>query len=67
MHVPVECFYVRFGSFPNFLWLRHRLEDWGGEVRDLISERGLNYGVNERMQRQLGLREARWPNCWATG
>ena len=53
--VPVECLYVRFGSFPNFLWLRHRMEDWGGELRDVISERGLDYGLNARMQKQLGL------------
>ena len=58
MHVPIECFYVRFGNFPNFLWLRHRLEDWGGEVRDLIAERGLDYNLNNRMQRQLGMRES---------
>jgi hypothetical protein len=59
LRVPVECFYVRFGSFSNFLWLRHRLEEWGGELRDIVSERGLNYGLNERMQRQLGLRESK--------
>jgi hypothetical protein len=55
MRVPVECLYVRFGNFPNFLWLRHRLEDWGGELRDVFSERGLDFGLNDRMQRQLGL------------
>ena len=58
MHVPIECFYVRFGNFPNFLWMRHRMEDWGGEVRDLIAERGLDYNLNNRMQHQLGMRES---------
>lgn len=58
MRVPVECLYVRFGSFPNFLWLRHRMEDWGGELRDVVSERGLDFDLNERFQRQLGLRES---------
>jgi len=57
--VPVECFYVRFGNFPNFLWLRHRTEDWGGELRDVVSERGLDYGLNARMQKILGLREGK--------
>ncbi|REK08939.1 MAG: hypothetical protein DWQ37_18915 [Planctomycetota bacterium] len=57
--VPVECFYVRFGSFPNFQWLRHRTEDWGGELRDVVSARGLDYGLNARMQQQLGLREGK--------
>ncbi|MEX2112408.1 MAG: hypothetical protein WD845_04440, partial [Pirellulales bacterium] len=59
MHVPIECFYVRFGSFANFLWLRHRLEDWGGEVRDVVSERGFDYGLNKRMERQLGIKESK--------
>jgi len=57
MHVPVECMYVRFGTFPNFLWFQHRLEDWGGDLRNLISERGLETGDSARMQRQLGLRQ----------
>ena len=56
--VPVECLYVRFGNFANFLWLRHRMDDWGGELRDIISERGLDFGLNDRFQRQLGLRES---------
>jgi hypothetical protein len=56
--VPVESLYVRFGSFSNFLWLRHRIEDWGGELRDVVSERGLDFDLNERFQRQLGLRES---------
>src|SRR5262249_49484484 len=43
LRVPVECLYVRFGSFPNFLWLRHRMEDWGGELHDVFSERGLDF------------------------
>ncbi len=57
--VPVECFYVRFGNFPNFLWLRHRTEDWGGELRDVVSERGQDYALNQRMQKTLGLREGK--------
>jgi hypothetical protein len=58
MRVPAECLYVRFGNFPNFLWLRRRMTEWGGELRDIVSERGLDYGLNERMQKQLGLRES---------
>lgn len=58
MRVPVECLYVRFGSFPNFMWMRHRMEDWGGQLRDIIAARGIDTAVNERMQAQLGLRES---------
>ena len=56
-HVPAECLYMRFGSFPNFLWFRHRMDEWGGDVRNLISERGVDYRLDERLQRQLALRE----------
>ena len=57
--VPIECFYVRFGSFAKVLWLQRRLEEWGGEIRDIISERGYDYGINQQIQRQLGLRQSK--------
>ena len=37
MHVPPECFYVRFGSFANFLWLQDTLAKWGGDCQNLIA------------------------------
>ena len=56
--VPEECFYLRTGSFENFLWLRHRTEEWGGELRrNLLSEQAVDYGLNQRLQKQLGLQE----------
>ncbi|HEX4146678.1 MAG TPA: hypothetical protein VHY91_24460 [Pirellulales bacterium] len=57
MRVPEECFYVRYGSYTNFSWLRHRTEEWGGDARNLISEQAVDYGLNKRMQRQMGLQE----------
>jgi hypothetical protein len=57
LRVPEECFYLRTGSFANFQWLRHRLADWGGDVRNLVVERGVDYGLNGKMERQLALRE----------
>ena len=44
MHVPAECFYVRFGSFANFLWLQDTLAKWGGDAQNLIALRGLDHG-----------------------
>ena len=35
MRVPAECFYVRFGSFANFLWLQDTLAKWGGDAQNL--------------------------------
>ena len=56
-HVPPESLYIRFGSFANFQWMRDRLDQWGGELRNLITERGLDYGGSRRVERQLGVHE----------
>ena len=37
MRVPAECFYVRFGSFANFLWMQDTLAKWGGDCQNLIA------------------------------
>ena len=57
MHVPAECFYVRFGSFSNFLWMQDTMDTWGGDLQNLVAQRGLDYGRDERMQDQLILRQ----------
>ena len=59
LHVPAQCFYVRFGSFSNFLWLQDTMETWGGDLQNLVAQRGLDYGRDERMQDQLILRPDR--------
>ncbi len=56
-HVPVECFYLRFGSYKNFQWFRSGLERWGGDFRNLVTLRPVDYGLNQRVQGQLALRE----------
>jgi len=56
-HVPAECFYLRCGSFANFQWLRTTVETWGGNLRDMVAIRGLDYGIRGRIERQLALRE----------
>ena len=58
MHVPEEWFYVRFAGFPNYQWFRTTLDTWSGDLRNLISLRGVDYGLNARTQRQLSLRES---------
>ena len=56
-HVPAEFFYIRFGSFDNFLWFQDTLETWGGDLRNLVSMRGLNDQKNMRLQNQLVLEQ----------
>ena len=57
MRVPAECFYARFGSFANFLWLQDTLAKWGGDVQNLIALRGLDRGMSSRMEKQLVLKQ----------
>jgi hypothetical protein len=55
--VPVECFYVRFGSFGNFLWLQDTLSKWGGDAANLVALRGLDHDMSGRIERQLILKQ----------
>ena len=57
MHVPEECFYVRFGNFPNYLWLSGLLKDAGGDIASMVTARGYQDQGNQRVQQQLGLKE----------
>lgn len=56
--VPHECFYVRFGSFTNFAWFRDRTDRWGSNIRDIATIRGMDYGISDRLQRQLEIRDS---------
>ncbi len=56
-HVPEECYYVRFGSWSNYRWMRDLMNDFGGDLGNMISERGLDFDQSGRMETQLALRE----------
>lgn len=58
MHVPEECFYVRFGQFTNYLWLNQLLNDYGGDIGSMITARSLPTGLNRRVERQLCLKQS---------
>ena len=58
MHVPAECIYIRFGEFLNFLWLQDTLKKWGGDAQNLLSLRGVDYGMTERMEETLALEQS---------
>jgi hypothetical protein len=57
MHVPAECFYVRFGSFGNFLWIQDTLARWGGDAQNLVASRGLDQGLSARIEQRLALKQ----------
>lgn len=56
-HVPEECFYIRFGSFTNYLWFDHLKDDYGGDIGRMVTLRGHNARVDEKVQRQLALKQ----------
>ncbi len=54
-HVPDDCFYIRFGSFPNYLWFDRWLSQFGGSVQQMVTLRGHTVDLTGRAERQLGL------------
>ena len=53
MRVPPECFYLRFGSFANYIWFRDISSTHGGDMAQMLLMRGFNYETSARMERML--------------
>ncbi|HYO25578.1 MAG TPA: hypothetical protein VEQ85_11600 [Lacipirellulaceae bacterium] len=56
--VPAECFYVRFGTFTNYLWFRDLNRKWQGDLGNMIVRRGIDPAAAQRIEQQLSLRES---------
>ncbi|WP_425618183.1 hypothetical protein NA78x_001882 [Anatilimnocola sp. NA78] len=56
-HVPPEYFYIRFGTFRNYLWLSDLLKDYGGDLGSMVTMRSYAAPLNKRIQDQLGLEQ----------
>jgi len=57
LRVPHECFYVRFGQYANYIWFNALLDDYGGDIRSMVSSRGVRWNVSDRIQDQLVLEQ----------
>ncbi|QDT73750.1 hypothetical protein I41_29410 [Lacipirellula limnantheis] len=57
LHVPVECFYLRFGNFTNYLWFRDLSKKWQGDLGNMLLRRGIDRASTQRLEQQLSLRE----------
>jgi hypothetical protein len=53
MQVPPECYYLRFGSFSNYLWFQDLSSTRGGDLAQMAVLRGFNYETSRRMERLL--------------
>ncbi len=51
--IPPECFYLRFGSFNNYLWFQELAERFGGDLTQAFFLRGFNYESTKRIERML--------------
>ncbi len=58
-HVPQECFYLRFGNFPNYLWFRDFLRHWQGDLGNMIVMQSVDYENSERFQKQIAVGESK--------
>ena len=55
-HVPPECFYLRFGSFANYLWFRDLSDEYGGDLSRMITLRGISNTANAKVESQLNVK-----------
>ena len=53
--VPEECFYLRFGTWGNQLWLKRLMEEFGGDLSRMIQARGFRYRIQSKFLDQLAL------------
>lgn len=54
--VPREFGYVRFGRFANFLWFNKLLEEYGGDLGRLVTTRGFQQAMSNRLETQLQMK-----------
>ncbi len=54
--VPPECFYLRFGSFENYLWFLDLTNEYGGDVGRMLTLRGTENDSTTRFQEQIAVK-----------
>ena len=58
MRVPPECFYIRYGNFVNYLWIKRLLDQHAGSISRIVTLRGHDAQAEKRIEEQLGIRES---------
>ncbi len=53
--VPPECFYIRYGSFANYMWFRDLSSEYGGDISRMVTLRGVKDDSAARIESQLHL------------
>lgn len=55
MVVPDDCFYLRFGTWNNQIWLKRLMEEAGGDLGRMVRLRGHQARIQSRFLDQLAL------------
>ncbi|WP_442481524.1 hypothetical protein [Aeoliella sp. SH292] len=58
-HVPDDCYYVRFGTFANYLWFKDFLGRWQGDLGNMLIQRSIYRSSSEQISAMLGLAESK--------
>lgn len=62
--VPEECFYLRFGTWENQIWLKRLMEDFGGNLSRMIQARGFKYRIQSKFLEQLALENSEFDDLF---
>ncbi|WP_417732302.1 hypothetical protein [Rosistilla oblonga] len=54
--VPPECFYLRFGSFSNFLWFQKLAQEHDGDIKNMVARPILDRRSSQRIEELLSVR-----------
>ncbi|TWT81798.1 hypothetical protein CA13_32510 [Planctomycetes bacterium CA13] len=54
--VPPECFYLRYGSFENYLWFTDLSTEYGGDITRMATLRGFRSQSTASIESQLNLK-----------
>jgi hypothetical protein len=57
--IPKECFYIRFGSWENQVWLKNFAEREGSDLSRLITLRSFDQRISNRLQEQLSIQDSK--------
>ena len=57
-YVPADCFYIRFGSFRNYLWFTDLSDEYGGNLARMVTLEARETNVTERLESQLALKKS---------
>lgn len=58
--VPEECFYLRFGTWDNQIWLQRLMDEFGGDLGQMIQIRGFKQRIQAKFLNQLAIQSNEW-------